>query len=465
MHGPKMPNIRPERMHDLDLPAHPSSEPRLRLCLLAACPFPANHGTPGSIRELSEALHERGHEVRVVTYHMGQDIPIAGPHLHRITPLTRESGVVVGPTSRRPLYDLQMVFEAIQVIRRHRVDVVHAHGYEAALVGWLCKLATGVPVVYSGHNTMADELHTYDFIRPQFVAHGLARLLDAFVPRLGNRCIPHSQNIDKFLRGMGLGHRTDPVVNFGINVEAVSRGDGQRVKREYGLGDGPVVMYAGVMDQFQRVDLLLDAMVPVLRSQPQAKLLLVVTIDQPKHLENIRAHIARLGIGGQVVITAPQDFSALPDFLQACDVAVVPRPGAPGFPIKLLNYMSARKACVMFNSSASRLQHGRNAYLVAEDTSAALGAAIVDVLEDESLREQLAAGGYDFVRANHDRRLTAAQLCDTYLGVLSQRKGYSRLAVRPRIGARSARHQAAGLEREARLREPAPLAEVAAAVG
>src|SRR5215831_1420107 len=38
-------------------------EVRLKICTLAACPFPANHGTPGSIREMAEAIADRGHEV------------------------------------------------------------------------------------------------------------------------------------------------------------------------------------------------------------------------------------------------------------------------------------------------------------------------------------------------------------------------------------------------------------------
>src|SRR5712692_6767016 len=68
---------------------------RLTTCMLAACPFPANHGTPGSIREMAEAISERGHDVHIVTYHFGENIPVRGPQLHRIPPLTRESSVVV----------------------------------------------------------------------------------------------------------------------------------------------------------------------------------------------------------------------------------------------------------------------------------------------------------------------------------------------------------------------------------
>ena len=191
---------------------------RYRVCMLAACPFPANHGTPGSIREMAESLAKLEHEVHIVTYHFGEAIDVDGPSLHRISPLTRESKVVVGPTIRRPLYDLQLVFKAIEITRRYGVDVVHAHGYEAALAAWLCRLVTGVPFVYSAHNTMSDELPSYDFIRPAFVAKGFAKLLDWFVPRLAARCLPHSENIKDFLVEGGLAGRTDDVVNFGIEI-------------------------------------------------------------------------------------------------------------------------------------------------------------------------------------------------------------------------------------------------------
>ena len=61
-----------------------AGEPELRVCVLAACPFPANHGTPGSIRELSQAIARRGHAVHIVTYPFGEDIPMHDVQLHRV---------------------------------------------------------------------------------------------------------------------------------------------------------------------------------------------------------------------------------------------------------------------------------------------------------------------------------------------------------------------------------------------
>ncbi len=404
----------------------------MRICLLVACPFPANHGTPGSIREMAEAISERGDEVHIVTYHMGEDIPIAGPRLHRIPRWTRESGVVVGPTRRRPLYDLLMVFKALQVIGRHRPHLLHAHGYEAALAAGICRLVTGVPVVYSGHNTMADELASFDFIRPKWAANALARFLDAIVPRIGDRCIPHSQALATFFHQRGLQARTEPVINFGINLErppAAAPGD---VRERYGL-KGPVVLYAGVMDKFQRLDLLLEAMVHVVQKFPEARLLMVVTIPSPRNEARVRDQARALGIAEQVVLTEPLALAGVRACLEACDVAVIPRPQAPGFPIKLLNYMLAVKPCVMFASSASGLVDRKHALLVGEDTGAALARGMMELLGSAPLRAELGRNAYEFLLEHHDRRRTAEQVCAAYRRTIEARRNGRKRPV-PAVG-------------------------------
>jgi glycosyltransferase involved in cell wall biosynthesis len=397
----------------------PTALAPLNVCVLAACPFPANHGTPGSIREMSEAVAALGHEVHIVTYHIGEAIPLDGPILHRIPRLTGESAVVVGPTTRRPLYDLLMVLTALRVIREHRPQLIHAHGYEAGLAAWLCRLATGLPVLYSGHNTMIDELPSYKFIRPAWLAWKLARLLDVTVPRMANRCLPHSTNMQHFFSSVGLRARTDPVAPGAIDIDQFAGGDGSEVRRRYHLGQRPIVLYAGVQDEFQRLDLLLEAMTQVAARQPEAKLLFVVTIPCAKHLERMRRAVNDLGLDERVIFTEPQPLAAIPDFLAACDVAVLSRPQAPGFPMKLLNYMAARRACVLFASSSSTgLIHRVNAYLAEPDTAAALARGILEVLQDKSLRRRLANNGYRLVRERHDRRIVAAQLCASYYRTL-----------------------------------------------
>ena len=93
------------------------------IAMVAACPFPANHGTPGAIREMSETLANMGHDVHIVTYPMGQDdIVVRFAKVHRTAPFRPESDVKVGPSPEKLLLDLALLRLLCRVIRRAMIE-------------------------------------------------------------------------------------------------------------------------------------------------------------------------------------------------------------------------------------------------------------------------------------------------------------------------------------------------------
>src|SRR5207249_4437771 len=125
-------------------------------------------------------------------------------------------------------------------------------------------------------------------------------------------------------------------------LDLMDQADGTTIRRQYQLSNGPVLVYSGVLDEFQRLDLLLEAVAHICLYEPAVKLLIVVTIANAGHLADLDRRARTLGIAKHVVVTDPQPLERIRDFLAAADVAVVPRPRAPGFPIKLLNYWAAK---------------------------------------------------------------------------------------------------------------------------
>src|SRR6266513_6082774 len=152
------------------------------IAMVAACPFPANRGSAASIREMSDTLSQMGHAVHIVTYPAGQeDIVVRHAKVHRTAPFRPETNAKVGPSPEKFLLDFKLLQLLCRVIRRERIEIIHAHNYEGALIGVIAKWITGRPLLYNAVNLMADELAGYRFIRPVWVANGFARALCWFI--------------------------------------------------------------------------------------------------------------------------------------------------------------------------------------------------------------------------------------------------------------------------------------------
>ena len=342
--------------------------PGYSIAMVAACPFPANHGTPAAIREMSEELARRGHSIRVVTYPLSHDIPVAGLEIDRVAHVGSNREVNVGPSYQRLAFDALLVLKHFQVVRRHHIELIHAHNYEAMLIGGVVGRLTGVPVIYNAINTMISELPSFNFFRPRALATGLAKDLDYVVPRMADMIIADTEELRSFILDQGVEPERVITIHSGVRPEMFQAGDGVRVRERFAAGGGPLIVYTGTFDEFQGLDYLMTAFRIVHDREPTARLLLLSSTITRAHRAKYETMARELGFASRFTI-ASSTLDELPDFLAAADVAVVPRPNSPGIPTKLLNYMAAGNAIVSFKQSATILQYKVTAFPVEPATA------------------------------------------------------------------------------------------------
>lgn len=389
------------------------------IAMVAACPFPANHGSAASIREMSDTLSEMGHHVHIVTYPTGQDeIRVRHASVHRTAPFRPESNAKVGPSPEKFLLDLKLLQLLCRVIRREQIDVIHAHNYEGALIGVLAKWITRRPLLYNAVNLMSDELAGYRFIRPAWLAHALARALDWFTPIFPDHITAVSPELRDWFVEHGVPERKVDVVPAGIEPELFDHPTPEKFRSQYSINDRPVVMYTGVLNAFQRIDYLLRAFAVVLQEQPDALLLMVSPLLSEGHEKEHKQLAAELGIARSIIWIAPHALEDLPSYLALADVTVVPRPDCPGHPVKLLNYMLAGKAIVCFVGAAKGVCHLHDAFIVANHDYEALGRGIMTLLKDRALAAELGANARATVLANFDWRLICRKIERIYDNLL-----------------------------------------------
>ncbi len=390
--------------------------PTYSIAMVAACPFPANHGTPAAIKEMSEELARRGHSIRVVTYPLSDDIPVTGIEIDRVGHVGWNREVNVGPSYQRLVFDAMLAKKLSRIVRRRKVDVIHAHNYEAMLIGGVVSRLTGVPVIYNAINTMIDELPSYNFFRPRVLATGLAKLLDYVVPRMADIIIADTEELRSFIVDQGVQPERVITIHSGVRPEMFQGGDGARVRERFRVGDGPLILYTGTFDEFQGLDYLMGAFRIVHEHKPTARLLLLSSTVTRAHRAKYETMARELGYASRFSV-ASSTLDELPDFLAAADVAVVPRPHSPGIPTKLLNYMAAGNAIVSFRRSASILQHGVTAFLVEPVTAASFAEGILTVLDQPTLAQKMRANVKSFVLGRFDWPSIAVKLEAVYENV------------------------------------------------
>jgi glycosyltransferase involved in cell wall biosynthesis len=383
------------------------------IAMVAACPFPANHGTPAAIKEMSEELARRGHSIRVVTYPLSHDIPVTGIEIDRVGHVGWNREVNVGPNYQRLVFDALLMVKLFQVVRRHRVELIHAHNYEAMLIGGVVGRLTGVPVIYNAINTMISELPSYNFFRSRALATGLAKALDFVVPRMADMIIADTEELRSFILHQGIEPERVVTIHSGVSPEMFQAGDGARVRERFAVGGGPLVVYTGTFDEFQGLDYLMAAFQIVSQRKPAANLLLVGSTIKPSDRAKYERVAAELGFASRFEITSC-NLEELPDFLAAADVAVVPRPNSPGIPTKLLNYMAAGTAIVSFRRSATILQHKVTAFLVEPATAGNFAQGILSVLDEQDLAQKLRTNVRSFVLGRFDWPSIATRLEAVY---------------------------------------------------
>ena len=399
----------------------------IKVVMVAACPFPANHGTPGAIRELAMHLAHQGHEVHVVTYPQYEEIPVDGLHIHRVRmPFMKPGPISIGPSFERLFYDALLIPKLIRVIRKYKIDVIHAHNYEATIAGAVAKWLTRRPLIYNGVTAMVDELPSYHFIRPDALASWIGKGLDYVVPRFSDLQMVLSDELKEYLVTIGNREEKVLVVPPGVELEWLVSGDRNRMRASMDLSEAtPVIMYTGALEGFQRVDYLLQAMALVTEQVPESILMIVGNIRNQKAQEKLLAMATELGIAEHLLFVESAPIEQLPDYLAGADVTVVPRPSCPGYPIKLLNYMAAGKPVVSFAGSAKSLCHEYSGYVAENDDVQDLARGIVMFLQNPKIAKTMGERARRSLEGVFDWPTLAAGVAEAYRQLKHDRNGFS----------------------------------------
>jgi glycosyltransferase involved in cell wall biosynthesis len=345
---------------------------RLRIGLVAACAFPAPRGSQVLIDQMATALAGAGAETHLIA-------PLADRALRRpyvlhaatLAARLRAPAPRIGLGSvARGLLDASLIAQLAAVVRRERLEVLHAHNYEGLIAALAVRRVQAVRVAFHSHNVLADELPTYARRGMRRWWRRLGSWCDRLLPRLADQVVALSPDVAGYLADAGVEPDRLTVIPPGLYPHPTTSLERGRRRRR--------AVFAGNLDGYQNLDLLLESWKLAVARDRDIRLALVTHAS----LRPLERKVRRAGLSDGVELVAARSLADVTRELASSMVGVSPRSSWSGFPIKTLNYMAASLPTVAIAGSAKGVAHRETGWIVSRPDAPALAAALLESLSD-----------------------------------------------------------------------------------
>jgi len=322
---------------------------RLKILMLAPTPYFADRGCHVRIYEEARALRGQGHDVRIVTYHLGRDMPDI-PTI-RIPRIPWYSRLEAGPSWHKLYLDLLLFFKAALLIPAFRPDLIHAHLHEGAFIGYFLKKLSGVPLVFDYQGSLTGECIDHGFFGARSRTAGLFRGIERMINGFADRIITSSSvGTSDLVATWGVQpQRVTPLIDA-VDTEIFSPRPDHAEREALGIPRNAfVVAYLGILSRYQGTDLLLDCIEQLKQDGIKACFLIMGFPE-----ERYKAEAQARGLSEMIRFTGKVDYARAPLLLAAADIAVTPKLSLSEANGKIFNYMACGLPVVAFDTPVNR---------------------------------------------------------------------------------------------------------------
>ena len=379
--------------------------------MVAPTSFFLDYGCHVRILEEVRALQRLGHQITLVTYYRGSDLPDL--EIIRTRPVPWREDYEVGSSLHKIAFDGLLTWTGMGVALSRRFDLIHGHLHEGALIGYFISRLKRIPLVADLQGSMTSEMVDHRFLDPHGPWYRWVRLLERRIVHLPDTIVTSTRMTATILEQEFhcAGSKIRPLpdcVNLDLfRPDVLSSREVSERRRGLGIPPHrPVVAYLGLLADYQGTPLLLRAARELRKRGVEAHFLIMGFPG----VEHYRQTAADLDVSDRVTFTGRVPYGAAPAHLALGDIAVAPKLSATEGAGKILNYMAMGLPTVAFDTPISREYLGAlGTYAAPVGDPRALADAIEGVLETpgrfaevgQALRQR-ASHRFSWDQAGHD---------------------------------------------------------------
>jgi len=401
----------------------------MKVCMVTPIIIPSKEGAfsgghTNSLIQLAKALSEAGHQIYVIS-----GIPvIAFENLNKLE--LQKMSLCPIPIKKKPHtigYSFEFILRAFLLIRKlHKsegLDIVHVHsgypyyGFLSYATKRLCKL----PSVYTLYCPISHEVVDVEHpaMNIRLARYALSKI---------NSIIAISRNVRDSLLKIGISKEKIDVIPPPINIEKFNPDcDKGEFKLQF-QNNWPILLFVGNLTKTKGIDILIDALPPVISKYPKVKLVMALDVQEKltdyefHRMRELKKKINQIGIKENIMeVGLVQNIQSL---MAVSDVVVTPflsTSGPADYPISVLEAMAVGRPVIatQVGGIPEVIESGKNGILIKPGDANELAQNILVLLKNPKLQKGLGTNAAYFIANQFNLNKIANKVQNLYEKVLN----------------------------------------------
>jgi len=340
---------------------------------------------------------EMGVKIDLLTYGEGQDVDIPNVRIIRIPRFKMFGNVKIGPSYLKLFLDIFMILWTIGLLTVNRYDFVHAHE-EAVFYCRFLKPIFRFKLVYDMHSSLPQQLTNFRFTTLKSII-GIFKKLEDTCIQAADAVITICPDLSDYVNGVIKDRSKHLLIENSIfeTVKlAAQKGNPHPLpalsSEELTLAPVPkdkrFAVYAGTLEPYQGIDILLDSFKQVVAAVPDAFLIIVGGRDS--QVKQYSQQAAQCGLEKHTLFTGQVPQPLAKKYCQLAAIQLSPRSAGTNTPLKIYEQLASGVPLVATRIySHTQVLDDKVAFLV-EPTPEDMARGIIEALTDHERAQGVA---------------------------------------------------------------------------
>jgi len=354
----------------------------MKALVVAPQPFFSPRGTPFSVYYRTLVSSELGVKIDFLTYGEGQDVDIPNVNIIRIPRFKFLGNVKIGPSPLKLFLDLFIFAKMIVLLIKNKYDFVHAHE-ESVFFARFMKPLFGFKLIYDMHSSLPQQLTNFNFSKSKSLYNMFKGLEDSCL-RISDAVITICPDLFNYVNTIIEDKSKHFLIENSIFEKVKLKNESPDSNSEkiqplsHELLKKDIVVYAGTLEKYQGIDLLVKGFKHTIQENPNAYLIIVG--GSPEQVKEYSTLALAGGSNGSIQFTGRVAQPVAKYYTSIAKVLVSPRSEGTNTPLKVYEQLASGIPLVATNIySHTQVLTPEVAFLV-EPTPEAIGKGIAKAL-------------------------------------------------------------------------------------